>query len=399
MLDPESPPQEPMCRENYPIGPAAATPSLRRLLCERIARDGPLGFPDFMAAALYEPACGYYARGARQLGRGGDFFTSVSVGPLFGELLARRFLREWRETGRPSRWRILECGAHDGALAADILAALESADNAAFGSLEYAISEPLPALQTAQRATLRRFAKRVRHVNHPGALSADPLPGIAFGNEVLDALPCHLIEWRGGEWLERRVALNAAGDFTWHSAEIRDSALLAALAPLGGNFPDGYRSEIRTCYRDFLAPLASALTSGLMIWADYGFARPDYYHPHRITGTLRTFSKHQADENPLANPGAADITAHVDFTAVAEAARTLGGCPAVFRDQGAWLTENARDWLLEMEGAPQPAAIRQFQTLTHSAHMGGRFHFMELSWRAAGQGSPALRPCPAPEPR
>ncbi len=349
----------------------------------RIAGDGPLRFPDFMAASLYEPGLGYYARGTRQVGRGGDFFTSVSVGPLFGGLLARRFLREWREIGAPAHWRIVECGAHDGTLAADVLGALSKLELRAFQALEYVVSEPLPLLQAAQRETLRPFPKNVRFIANPAELAADPLPGIAFGNEVLDALPCHLVEWRGQDWLECRVTLDPDGGFAWETREIGDPDLRSALAPLGRNFPQGYRTEVRTCFRSFLEPLARGLQSGRMLWADYGFARPDYYHPDRSAGTLRTFSQHRAGENPLAHPGEADITAHVDFTAVAEAAQSLGGHATEFHHQGTWLTETAREWLIEQEGNPQASTLRQFQTLTHPAHLGGSFHFLELSWKPA----------------
>ena len=356
---------------------------MQSLLHAQIERDGPLGFPDFMAAALYEPGLGYYARATRQIGRGGDFFTSVSVGPLFGALLARRFLQAWHDAGTPARWRIIECGAHDGTLAADVLSTLATLDPQALAALEYAIPEPLPTLQAAQRTTLGRFGNTVRFLTSPLDLADDPLPGVAFGNEVLDALPFHLVEWRAGCWRERRVASAPDGGFAWVLRDIRDPLLLTALAPLGGNFPDGYRTEVRTCFQSFLAPLARGLTSGLMLWADYGFARPDYYHPDRTSGTLRTFHQHRAGEDPLENPGAADLTAHVDFTAVAEAALALGGRPTGFRNQGAWLTASAREWLLAQEGNPQPSLLRQFQTLTHPAHLGTRFHILELSWNPA----------------
>jgi SAM-dependent MidA family methyltransferase len=381
MLDaPSSPTPDEAARPNeYPMNPTTAIPSLAALLRARIVREGPLRFADFMAAALYEPGLGYYARGTRQVGRGGDFFTSVSVGPLFGQLLARRFLREWRQSGKPARWRVIECGAHDGTLAADVLGALEDLDLEAFAALEYAISEPLPALQTAQRQTLRDFGDRVRFVDSADELAAGPLPGIAFGNEILDALPCHLVEWHGGRWLEMAVDAESADRLVFKAEEIQDAALITALEPLGRDFPAGYRTEVRTCYGDFLAPLARALSSGLMIWVDYGFPRADYYHPARMEGTLRTFSKHRAGDDPLAEPGEADITAHVDFTAVAEAAAALGWRQTLLRDQGRWLTEIGREWLLEMEGKPQPEALRQFQTLMHPAHLGAKFHALELS--------------------
>lgn len=334
-----------------------------------------------MAIALYEPDLGYYARGTRQVGRGGDFFTSVSVGPLFGQLLARRFLSEWREAGNPERWRITECGAHDGTLAADILSALSKLDARAFETLEYAIPEPLATLQHAQRNTLKDYRETVRFLVDARELATDPLPGIAFGNELLDALPCHIVEWRGNHWLECRVTVSDDGGFTWELEKIDDPLLVAALAPLGKAFPDGYRTEVRTCYHSFLEPLARGLDAGSMLWIDYGFARPDYYHPARSSGTLRTFSNHRAGEDPLLSPGGTDITAHVDFTAVAEAAADLGGHATVFRNQGAWLTETARDWLLEQDGNPPSSSLRQFQTLIHPAHLGGSFHVLELSWK------------------
>lgn len=342
-----------------------------------------------METALYEPGMGYYAKGTRQVGRGGDFFTSVSVGPLFGQLLATRFLQEWRDRGEPARWRIIECGAHDGTLAADVLGAMEKLSPQAFKGLEYAIPEPLPVLQAAQRETLRRFAGSVRFAKHADELAADVLPGVAFGNEVLDALAFHVVERRDGRWMECTVRLGDEGEFVWGVEEIRNPLLQSALAGIQGEFPAGYRSEVRTGFDAFLQPLAHALDGGLMIWPDYGFSRSDYYHPARTTGTIRTFSKHRAGENPLSHPGEADITAHVDFTAVAETAALLGGRAIRFQNQGAWLTEIAREWLLGQEGNPDPGALRQFQTLTHPAHLGRSFHVLELSWRV----SPA---CPDP---
>jgi SAM-dependent MidA family methyltransferase len=353
---------------------------LRDILRDRIACGGPLGFPEFMAAALYEPGLGYYARDPRPIGRHGDFFTSVSVGPLFGELLARRFLRHWHEAGQPDRWRIIECGAHDGSLAADVLAALARLEPRTIAALEYAIPEPLENLHIAQRRTLASFGRAVRLLRDPHELAAHPLPGIAFGNEVLDALPCHIVEWRAGRWLECRVGL--AGDaFAWETAEITDPDLLATLAPVSGPFPDGYRTEVRSGFREFLAPLVRALDQGLMLWLDYGFERADFHHPARSRGTLRTFTNHRSGEDPLAAPGEEDITAHVDFTALAEAAASLGGRPSPLLSQGAWLTGNAREWLLAQEGNPDAALLRQFQTLTHPAHLGRAFHVLKISWQ------------------
>jgi SAM-dependent MidA family methyltransferase len=353
-------------------------------LTEKILRqidgNGPLDFAAFMELALYEPALGYYARHTRQIGRHGDFFTSVSTGPLFGELLARRFLRYWQETGEPQKWRVIESGAHDGTLAFDILTAIHAISPTAAAALEYAIAEPLETLRAAQNAKLARFAKNIRQVASPFALADELLPGIAFGNEVLDALPFHLVERHGSSWLELRVGRDGDVSLAWTRHAITNSALIAALAPLGEHFTEGHRTEIRTNFADFLRPLSAALNHGLMIWIDYGFAAADLHHPLRHSGTLRTFSHHRAGGDPLATPGEKDITAHVDFTAVAQAAMNLGGKAINFHNQGAWLTELAREWLTGREGNPSAAEIRQFQTLTHPAQLGGKFQVLEISW-------------------
>ena len=364
----------------YPIGDGAATPSLTEKILRQIDENGPLDFAAFMELALYEPALGYYARHTRQIGRHGDFFTSVSTGPLFGELLARRFLRYWQETGEPQKWRVIESGAHDGTLAFDILTAIHAISPTAAAALEYAIAEPLETLRAAQNAKLARFAKNIRQVASPFALADELLPGIAFGNEVLDALPFHLVERHGSSWLELRVDRHGDASLAWTRHAITNSALIAALAPLGEHFTEGHRTEIRTNFADFLRPLSAALNHGLMIWIDYGFAAADLHHPLRHSGTLRTFSHHRAGDDPLATPGEKDITAHVDFTASAQAAMNLGGKAINFHNQGAWLTELAREWLTGREGNPSAAEIRQFQTLTHPAQLGGKFQVLEISW-------------------
>ncbi|MFT4177778.1 MAG: SAM-dependent methyltransferase [Luteolibacter sp.] len=377
MLDPEFTPARHAaeCSNEYPKEATAATPTLPDKIRAEIASRGPLAFPEFMAMALYEPGLGYYAREPRQVGRNGDFFTSVSVGPLFGHLLARRFLQWKRETGISGPWRILEIGAHDGTLAADILDALSTLDETAFSELEYTILEPQAASQAAQHQKLSAFSGKIRIIDSLETLT--PLPGIVFGNEVLDALPFHLVEWRSGLWHELHVTANDHG-FSWESHPIPEtSALAEKLARLGTAFPEGYRTELRTNFRDFLAPLVRAMGRSLFIWPDYGFARPDYYHPDRTAGTLRTFSQHRAASDPLDTPGEIDITAHVDFTDLAETSLSLGGTALAFARQGTWLTHVGKDWLLSMEGTVDPAKLRQFQTLTHPAHLGGSFHVLE----------------------
>lgn len=341
-------------------------PSLAARLREKILSSGPLFFQHFVAEALYDPEQGYYAQAAGQVGRAGDFFTSVSTGPLFGQLLAAHISGWWREIGQPARWRIVEAGANDGSLARDILAALE------VPGFEYVVVEPLPHLAEALRA--RGDALRV--VDSTTSLAGDPLPSFVLGNEVLDALPFHVIESDGTGW--RELGVDAAGEgFAWTDLGPASPELVAGL-PMR---PAGYRTEVRDNYRSFLEAMKLGMSSGRMLWFDYGFDREDYYHESRTTGTLRTFSKHRAAEDPLVSPGKIDITAHVDFTALAEAGSALGG--RVIRDQrqGLFLTEVARPWLLSLEGRTDVAKeLRAFQTLTHPGQLGAKFRVMEMEF-------------------
>jgi SAM-dependent MidA family methyltransferase len=269
-----------------------------------------------------------------------------------------------------------------------VLSTIGRLDAEAFARLTYVIAEPLASLRVIQQTSLAGFRDTVCVIESAAELAADPLPGIAYGNEVLDALPFHVIERHGGGWRECRITADSASGFEWSLTDV-PPCLGMFLKRIGDAFPDGYRTEVRTCFTEFLAPLAKALVEPLMIWPDYGFARADLYQPQRTQGTLRTFRSHQAGDDPLAEPGSCDITAHVDFTAVAEAAAELGGHATDFRHQGAWLIENARDWMLSLEGRPDVALVRQFQTLTHPAHLGGVFQVIELSWQPGPPGADA----------
>lgn len=329
-----------------------------------------------MAAALYHPRFGYYARTHRQVGREGDFFTSVSAGPLFGRLLARHALDFWEELGRPAAWRLIELGAHTGHLAADVLEEISHLQPSAFSSLTYAVIEPLEKLAAAQRATLSRFPQ-VEIVNDPAAL--DPAPTLLFANEVIDALPFEVIESDGESWHRLGVTTGPGnGSFVWHDL----GPAPAWTSPLPPR-PAGYRTEVRPQLREFLAPLARLVRPGRMLWFDYGFERDDYYDPFRTAGTLRTFSRHRAGDDPLDSPGVRDITAHVDFTSLREAAESLGGRVLRFENQSRFLTALARPLLVSLEGRTDDATLkllRNFQTLTHPGQLGSRFHAFETAF-------------------
>lgn len=345
-------------------------------LGDEIRRRGPISFEHFMALALYAPG-GYYARAPR-IGRGGDFFTSVSVGPLFGRLLAGRVARWWEESDSPARWRILEPGGHDGQLALDLLDQLAVAHPRAYATVEYTLVEPLDALAAAQRETLARHleAGRVRQVDSPDSLPS--LPGTLVANEVLDALPFQLVESTGTGWSELGVDAGPDGRLGWcRLGPVSEAA--GAILPAR---PEGYRTEVRPDLAGFIAPFARCLSPGLMTWIDYGFERGDYYHESRSEGTFRTFRGHRAGDDLLEAPGDQDITAHVDFTALREAVAACGGRAAEPEPQARYLTRLAEPWLRSLEGrtdADTMALVRQFQTLTHPAQLGARFQVLEAT--------------------
>lgn len=355
--------------QDYPNPQDSATPSLREKIFAAITERGGIPFPEYLGIVLYDPELGYYARVGTQVGREGDFYTSVSVGPLFGRLLARRILGWWEENGKPPDWRVLEIGAHDGTLAADILSEIRILSPEAWQGLEYAIAEPLPRLRDLQKSRLEILASRLLIAEGFVGIAAHPLPGIAFGNEILDALPFHLIERNGGSWKELHVI---AGENGTLALEQRETDI-----ELGGAFPEGYRTEVRTNFRSFLADVTSCLKDGLLLFADYGFAAPEYYDVSRSSGTLRTFSSHRAGEDPFAAPGETDITAHVDFTDLAKAAIAAGYSPTAFTSQGSYLTNLAKPMILD-GGMDDPKTIAQFRSLTHPAHLGARFHIIEM---------------------
>ena len=349
--------------------------SLTARLQQAIRAGGPMPFPSFMAAALYDPADGYYTRPGRT-GRDGDFYTSVSVGPVFGELMAGQFCAVWEAMGRPAPFHVLERGANDGRFAADVLtwAERERPDFAA--ALRYVIDEPLAGPAAGQRERLAPFAGRWQHGAPQG------VTGVFFANELLDAVPFRRVARRNGTWVERCVGLDADEHFTWVDAPLRDRTARARLESLGPDFPEGYETEVSPAAASEVRLAAAQLAAGALFFVDYGFTATDYYDPLRTRGTLRCYRGHRAHEDPFEDPGETDITAHVDFSFMADAARASGCAVAGFVDQGRFLTGAAADSLTKMEGRRDPATAkwcRQFQTLVHPGHLGRSFHVLTLT--------------------
>lgn len=349
---------------------------LAEILIHRLRDAGTMPFSSFMAAALYDPDHGYYAASRQRTGRAGDFFTSVSVGPVFGELMAGEFCRAWERMGKQASFTVIEAGANDGQFAADVLTWIRENRPDFFGPLAYQIDEPLASAAAAQRETLAGFPGKVSHGD-----AAPVAQGCYFANELLDALPCRRVRFTGGRWRELHVGLGAENHFQWVERDPDDSALTRRLAWLGEDFPEGYTTEVAPAVASHVRLAAERLEQGYFFFADYGYPARDYYADHRTTGTLRCYRQHRTHEDPFESVGETDLTAHVDFS-LAAAAAVQSGCAVLgFLDQARFLTAAAAETLRRMEsagGGRQSAWQRQFQTLTHPAHLGQKFHFLVL---------------------
>lgn len=349
------------------------THPLTDFLRREIARRGPIPFRDFMAAALYHPELGYYTSGRARIGREGDFFTSVSVGALFGGFLAGQFAEMWARLGRPADFRLVEQGAHRGDFARDVLGALSKFDPECFAATTYFLVEPSPKLRAEQASALAAFP----HEKVLWATSMEDLPaftGVHFSNELIDAFPVHRVVRAGGSWLEEHVDFQEER-FAVVDHPLSRDALKERLARLP-ELPDGYRTEINLAASEWIAQLASRMVRGYVLAVDYGFSREEYYRPERTDGTLSAYANHRRERDPLARPGEMDLTAHVDFTSLAEEAEDAGFGIVGFTDQHHFMVGLGKSHF--KEGSMAPKEISAFKTLMHPDFMGRSFKMLCL---------------------
>jgi SAM-dependent MidA family methyltransferase len=346
--------------------------SLPQILREKLAASpsGQLPFAQVMELALYHPEHGYYGAGPRKIGRQGDFFTSVSVGPLFGKLLAMRALQEWRALGEPEDFTIIEQGAHDGQLAEDVLLALGP------HPVRYLIVEPNPKYRAAQAG---RLGDRVQWVESLAALGNGPGHGFFLCNELPDAFPVHLVRWNGGRWEELFVEMDGTEAFRLIPGDCSCTDLEAEVKHLPHDLGIGHTLEINLAMLDWIRDVARAAFSGTIFIADYGLDAEEFLADSRATGTIRRYQQHQMDGQVLANLGDCDLTTHINFTRLIEEAQRQGLIQREYDLQGRVLGRMATSWIQSLEGSPPDAAtLRQFNSLTHPALMGRSFRCLIL---------------------
>lgn len=345
--------------------PPILTTALDRLIGQAIQRAGGwIGFDRFMALALYAPGLGYYANASRKFGHlpssGSDFVTAPELTPLFGQTLAVQIGEALARSGTDEVW---EFGAGSGALALQLL------DTLGERIARYRIVDLSGTLRARQQETLAAHAGKVEWLD---ALP-EAMQGVVVGNEVLDAMPVQLLARVGGRWFERGVVAGAQGGWAW---EDRPTTLRPPIEIEGEH---DYLTEIHPQAKAFIATLADRLKQGAAFFLDYGFPESEYYHPQRHMGTVMCHQAHRADDDPLVDVGAKDVTAHVDFTGIALAAQDAGLHVLGYTSQGRFLINCGLLGLSDQASVAQRALAGH---LVHEHEMGELFKVIGL---AAGE--------------
>ncbi len=346
----------------------------RHIAAEINAAGGYLPFDRYMTLALYTPGLGYYSGGARKFGADGDFVTAPELTPLFAAALAAQ-VAEIMAASTPA---IIEAGAGTGRLAADLLLALEARGEL---PVSYAILELSGELAARQRATIAascpHLADRVSWLTH----LPEYFDGVVIGNEVLDAMPVSLVHWRADGIAERGVGLGEDG-FQWIDRPA-SATLTAAAQHLAEEcaIPAGFVSEIALAAPAWVAAWGGIIGKGGLLLLDYGFPRHEFYHPQRHQGTLMCHYRHHSHGDPFFLPGLQDITAHVDFTAIAEAGFKGGLNVLGYASQSQFLFNCGLLELMSGQDSSSPAYLRNasaVQKLISPAEMGELFKVIAL---------------------
>jgi len=322
-------------------------PDLIELIRSEIQKKGPQSFAWFMQQALYHPEHGYYSSGRCTIGRKGDYFTNVSVGSLFGQLLASQFFEIWARLGKTSDFVIVEQGAHDGQFARDVLEFVQARLPEFFDALLYRIVEPFPILEEQQRRRLELFGDKIEWRRR-----LEPFVGIHFSNELLDAMPVRLI----GDKAEKLVGV--AGD-----------RFVFIEQPAGKKLTD-------EAALDFIDDIAASLQRGYVIAIDYGRADGDFQK------TVQVRARHRHLDSPFDSIGEADITMSVDWKSIIERAQANGLRTAGFTDQHHFLTGIVSQFESGDRGQSFLAdskAKRELQTLLHPEMLGRAFQVLALA--------------------
>lgn len=349
----------------------AHSQKLEAKILEEIDAQGAITFARYMELALYAPGLGYYSAGARKFGATGDFITAPEISPLFARCIARQCQQVLQHLGGGD---ILEFGAGSGILAADLLLELEKLNCL---PKHYYILEISADLRERQQQLLKekipKFFAKIIWLDH---LPEEKLQGVIIANEVLDAMPVHKFKMESG--IKEYYVSAEGNNLIWHLGEPSNTILAEQIAALG--LSEGYDSEINLIISNWIAGVSAILHQGLILLSDYGFLREEFYHPQRSMGTLMCHYRHHAHDNPLLYPGLQDITAHVDFTAVGEAAEKAGLVVAGYTNQANFLLNcGIAEMAVAQDAAEQYKLSNQVKKLLLPSEMGELFKVMSLT--------------------
>lgn len=340
-----------------------------------------------MEMALYYPQLGYYSRPDAIVGRAGDFYTSPHLHKLFGAMLGKQMIEMWIHMGRPEVFDIVEMGAGMGLLAKDMLDYLKNHE--IFDRLKYSIIEISPALRQRQSETLAGYQDKTLWFDRIESLH--DFEGCLFSNELLDAFPVRLVQMEGG-FKEVRVS-EEGGTFCELLAPCDDDTqnyIDTFLLQYEEDFPEGYKTEINLRAKEWLEALSLKLLRGFVMTIDYGYPAWDYYSLRRNRGTLLCYHRHRVNENPYANIGEQDITAHLNFSSLKVWGEALGFNTIGFCPQGTYLVSLGLDEVIkECYGdEPEPGLLLNLKGLILPEGMGVS-HKVLIQYK--GKGSPSLR--------
>ncbi len=329
------------------------------------------------------PNFGYYEHLGVSPGQQGDYFTSVSVGSLFGELLAFQFAA-WLEALPGRQWQIVEAGTHEGFLAGDILRWLQAHRPDISRFLEYWILEPSDRRKHSQEQVLGNLKESVRWFDSWSALPPSGVNGFILSNELLDAMPAQRLGWDATlkQWFEWGVTVNG-DDFVWARMPEHEGTKVVGIGKelppeLLAVLPDGFTTEICPAAMDWWHHAAHSLKAGKLIAFDYGLMAEQFFTPERQEGTLRAYYRHHQTKDLLVNVGKQDITAQVNFTAIQGVGERAGLRTVHFVTQAQFLTGIMAQMSKNGPSSIQlsSAQVRQFQTLTHPEHLGNSFRVL-----------------------
>lgn len=368
------------------FGTVTENEDLHRLIAAEIAAHGPVTFRRFMELALHHPAYGYYAGPEPVIGPRGDYLTSPEISPLFGAMIGRQVAEVWHRLGEPDPFVVVEPGPGNGTLARDLLRWAARAEPVLRRALRYVLVEPNQAQEERQRRLLGQ---------EPGVAWQRSLPervtGCIVANELLDALPVHLVRVVDGT-LEEAYVDHAQGRFVEVWGPPSTPEIARYFAALGLRPGEGCRAEVNLEAPRWMRRAAAALDQGLILTLDYGYPAARLYAPWRRAGTLLCFYRHTPVDDPLARVGRQDITAHVDFTTVARAGLEAGLALAGFTTQRDFLVALGIHDALRVPAATVPGeefAVRYRAVMELlEPEGGGRVRVLAL---ARGLGSGPLR--------